>query len=77
MMQAERLSEFEEFAKSKGHEADKGVVAFGQDEAAAKAFDREAYKAGFQTVVGISQGKWTHGQEDSSDWPKEWGVNLV
>jgi hypothetical protein len=77
MMQAERLSEFEEFARSKGHEADKGVVAFGQDEAAAKAFDREAYKAGFQTVVGISQGKWTHGQEDSADWPKEWGVNLV
>jgi hypothetical protein len=71
------LQTLEEFAKSKGKEVVDGVVPFGQDEAAARAFDREAYEAGIHTAVGISQAKWIHGNEDTPDAPIEFSVQPV
>jgi hypothetical protein len=41
--------------------ADNGVVMFGQDEAAAQAFNHKASKAGFRTVVGSTQVQATDG----------------
>jgi hypothetical protein len=71
------LQTLEEFAKSKGKEVVDGVVPFGQDEAAARAFDREAYEAGIHTVVGIGQAKRIHGNEEASDAPIEFSVQPV
>jgi hypothetical protein len=71
------LQTLEEFAKSKGKEVVDGVVPFGQDEAAALAFDREAYEAGIHTTVGISQAEWIHGKDDLSDAPIEFSVQPV
>jgi hypothetical protein len=70
MRQKEKLAEF---AKSKGKEVLNDVVPF-DDEAAARAFDREAYEAGIRTCVSMGQSKWVYGNTDTSDAPKDWSV---
>jgi len=78
MGKIDKLAEFEKFAEGEGQKVENGgVVMFGQDEAAAQAFSHKASKAGFQTLVGVTQVMWTDGKEKSSDWPKEWGVTLL
>jgi len=68
---------FENFAKSKGHKSEDGFVDFDKDEEAARAFNQEAHNAGFKTTMTMGRSEWTDGNEDSSNWPKEWGVKLL
>ena len=64
---------FAKFALGEGRKAEDGVVMFAEDEEAAQMFAHKARKAGFQVLVGLTQA----GNQDTSDAPKEWGVNLV
>jgi hypothetical protein len=78
MGETDRSAEFEKFAKGEGRKVENGgVVMFGGDEATAQSFAHKARKAGFQVLVGLTQAQWVHGNEDPSNWPKEWGVNLL
>jgi hypothetical protein len=75
MKQTDQLSEFEQFAKDKGHKVGSGHVIFEQDEAAAMAFETEAHKAGFDVIRSFAQSAW--GDPPVSEAPKDWFVRLA
>jgi hypothetical protein len=71
-------AEYEQFAKARGHKVDSGNnVSFDQNEAAARSFDAEAQKAGFDTAVEFVPGGSYSGSDDLLKLPKDWYVRLA